>query len=135
MNIFQGNTSKKTQTYNGHILTISHSLKRGIKCRTNSCTTTFQQFMFSMFWYLQVHQPRQSSSIPCQVGCQFCKDKTKKFHRMHQNPNILGGSSSNRDNVRTQIQFWGKRQSQHHKKLCFVKNRSTYFYINSTRIS
>ena len=134
MNIFQGNTSKKTQTYNGHILTISHSLKRGIKCRTNSCTTTFQQ-IYIQYVLVPIGPPaKTNSSIPCQVECQFCKDKTKKFHRMHQNPNILGGSFSNRDNVRTQIQFWGKRQSQHHKKLCFVKNRSTYFYINSTRI-
>ena len=36
--------------------------------------------------------------------------KGKKFHRMNQGSNFLGGSFSNRDNVRALIQF--RRESQ-----------------------
>ena len=44
--------------------------------------------------------------------------RRKKLHRMNQGSNFLGGSFSNRDNVRAPIQFRRESQPQHLKR-CF----------------
>ena len=41
--------------------------------------------------------------------------RRKKLHRMNQGSNFLGGSFSNRDNVRAPIQFRRESQPQHLK--------------------
>ena len=46
---------------------------------------------------------------------------------------FLGGSFSNRNNVRASVQF--RRQSQpQHLKRWYLKNRPIHFHINSTRV-
>ena len=39
--------------------------------------------------------------------------RRKKLYRMNQGSNFLGGSFSNRDNVKASIQFRTERQPQH----------------------
>ena len=58
----------------------------------------------------------------------------KKLHRTDQGSNFLGGSFSNRDNVRASIQFRGERDTQHLKRWFFFKNWPIHFHINSTRV-
>ena len=60
--------------------------------------------------------------------------RRNKLHRTNQGSNFLGGSFSNRDNVRTPIQFRRESQSQHPKRLFFLKNRPIRFNINSTSV-
>ena len=58
--------------------------------------------------------------------------RRKKLHRTNQGCNFLGGSFSNRDNVRAPIQFRREGQPEHLKRWFFLKNRSTHFHINRT---
>ena len=60
--------------------------------------------------------------------------RRRKLHRTNQGSNFLGGSFSNRDNVRAPNQFRRKRQPQHLKRLFFLKNRPIHFHINNTSI-
>ena len=52
----------------------------------------------------------------------------KKLHRTNQVPNVLGGSFSNRDNLRAPFQFRGEKQPQHLKRQFFRQNRPINFY-------
>ena len=60
--------------------------------------------------------------------------RRKKRHRTNQGSNFLGGSFSNRNNVRASIQFGRERQPQHLKRRIFLKNRPIHFHINSTSL-
>ena len=60
--------------------------------------------------------------------------RRKKLHRMNQGSNFLGGSFSNRDNVRSPIQFRRESQPQHLKRCLLLKNRLIHFHINSTSV-
>ena len=60
--------------------------------------------------------------------------RRKKHHRTNQGSNFLGGSFSNRDNVRAPIQFRGESQPQHLKRWFFFKNRPIHFHINSNSV-
>ena len=60
--------------------------------------------------------------------------RRKKLHRTNQDSNFLGGSFSNRDNVRVPIQFIRESQPQHLKICFFLKIRAIHFYINSTSV-
>ena len=60
--------------------------------------------------------------------------RRKKLHRTNQGSNFLGGSFSNRDNVRAPIRFKRKSQPHHLKRLFFLKNRPVHFHINSTSV-
>ena len=51
---------------------------------------------------------------------------------MNYSSNFLGGTFSNRDNLRTPIQFRREGQPQHLKRLFFLKNRPIHFHINRT---
>ena len=62
------------------------------------------------------------------------KFRRKKLHRTNEGSNFLGGSFSNRDNVRVPIQFRRKSQPQHLKSWFFLKNRSIHFDINSISV-
>ena len=55
----------------------------------------------------------------------------KKLHRTNQGSNFLGGSFSNRDNVRAPIQFRRESQPQHAKRRFFLKSRPIHFHINA----
>ena len=61
--------------------------------------------------------------------------RRQKLHKTNQGSNFIGGSFSNRDNVRAPIQFRRERKSQHLKQRFFFKKRPIYFQINSTRIN
>ena len=61
--------------------------------------------------------------------------KRKKLHRMNQGSNFLGGSFSNRDNVRAPIQLGRENQPQHLKRWLFLENRPIHFHINNTSIN
>ena len=52
--------------------------------------------------------------------------RRKKLHRTNQGCNSLGGSFSNRDNVRAPIQFRRKSQRQHVKRSFFHKKRPIF---------
>ena len=58
--------------------------------------------------------------------------RRQKLHRKNQGSNFLGGSFSNRDNVRTPIQFRREGQPQYLKRRFFLKNRPIHFHINIT---
>ena len=58
--------------------------------------------------------------------------RRKKLHRAKQNSNFLGGSFSNKDDIRAPIQIRREKQSQHLKGWFFLKNRPIHFQINST---
>ena len=60
--------------------------------------------------------------------------RKKKLHRTNQGSNFLGGSLSNRMNVRAPIQFRRESQHQHLKRQFFLKNRPIPFHINSTSV-
>ena len=62
------------------------------------------------------------------------KFRKKKLHRTNQGSNFLGGSFSNRHNLRAPIQFRRESQLQHLKESFFFKNRPIHFHINSTSI-
>ena len=57
--------------------------------------------------------------------------KRKKCYKKNQDSNFLGGSFSNRGNVRVPIQFRRKKQPQHLKRQFFLKNRPIHFHINN----
>ena len=58
--------------------------------------------------------------------------RRKKLHRMNQSSNFLGGSFSNRDNVRAPIQFGRKSQPQHLNRWFFLKNRPMNLTLGDT---
>ena len=60
--------------------------------------------------------------------------RRKKLHRTNHSSNFLGGSFSNRDNVRAPIQFRRESQPQHLKRCFILKNRPIHFHINSTSV-
>ena len=84
-----------------------------------SCISVFEAYLkiSSNNWR---NQPRRDNSIPC-MGCgRFIKIKSKlrrkKLHRTNHGPNFLGGTFSNRDNVRALVQFRRETQPQHVKR-------------------
>ena len=86
---------------------MSQSFKRGSKRRNNSIitrstspdmTTVFHAWPYGRFIEIQSNLKRQ------------------KLHRTNQGSNFLGGSFSNRDNVRAPFQFNRESQSQHLKR-------------------
>ena len=60
--------------------------------------------------------------------------RRKKLHRTNQGSDFLRGSFSNRDNVRSPIQFRRESQPQHLKRCFILKNRPIHFHINSTSV-
>ena len=54
--------------------------------------------------------------------------------RTSQDTNLLGGSFSNRDNVRAPIQFRRESQLEHPKRQFFLKNRPIHFHINTIKV-
>ena len=54
----------------------------------------------------------------------------KKLHKTNQSSNFLGGSFSNRDNIRAQIQFRRESQTQHPKR-----EQTHPYYINNTSVT
>ena len=55
-----------------------------------------------------------------------------KPHGTNQGSNFLGGSFSNRNNIRGPIKFRRERQAHLFKRLFFLKNRPIHFHIYST---
>ena len=53
--------------------------------------------------------------------------RRKKFHRTNHGSNFLGGSFSNRENVRIPIQFRRESQPQYLKRSFFLKKRPIIF--------
>ena len=60
--------------------------------------------------------------------------RRKTFYRTNQCSNFLGGSFSNRVNVRAPIQFRWENQPQHLKRWLSLKNRPIHFHIISTGV-
>ena len=60
--------------------------------------------------------------------------RKKKLHRTNYSFNFLGGTSSNRDNVRAPIQFRREGQPKHLKRSFFLKKRPTHYHINRTSV-
>ena len=57
--------------------------------------------------------------------------RSKKLHRTSQGSDFLGGSFSNRDNIRAPIQFRRDGQLQHLKRWFFLENIPIHFHINT----
>ena len=60
--------------------------------------------------------------------------RRKKINRTDQGSNFLGGSFSNRKNLKAPIQFRTGSEPKYLKRLFFLKNRPIYFHINSTTV-
>ena len=71
----------------------------------------------------QKHQPRHYSSIPEKPS----NLRREKLHRTNQGSNFLWSSFSNRENLRTSIQFRRERQPKHLKRWFFLKNSPIHF--------
>ena len=93
---------------------MSQGFKKGCKWRTNSSTNRF-------LWLIQQFQVVTRSTSPHMTTVfhawpygRFIEIKSNlrrgKFHRTNQGSNFLGGSFTNRDNIRTPFQF--RRESQ-----------------------
>ena len=84
----------------------------------------------------QEHQPGNDNSIRCMAVWQIYRDteqpQEKELHRTNQGSNFLGGSFSNRVNVRAPIQLGRKSQLQHLQRQFFLRHRPIHFHINST---
>ena len=126
------------KTYAGNISTVSQGFKRGSKWRTNSPAYLFlwliQQFQVATRSTSQdittvFHTWKYGRFIEIQSNL-----TRKKLQRINPGSNFLGGSFSNRDNVRAPIQFRKESKLQHHKRWFFLKNRPIYFHIDSTRV-
>ena len=60
--------------------------------------------------------------------------RSKKLHRTNPGSNFLGGTFSNRYNVRAPIQFRREIQPQHLERQFFPENRPIHFHINTTHV-
>ena len=112
--------------------------RRGSKWRSNSPTYLFLQFVKHFWVAARSTNPDMATVFYGRSYGRFIEIqnnlKRKKLHRTNQGSNFLGGSFSNRDNVRAPIQIRGKRQPQHLKRLFFLKKRPIFFHINSTNV-
>ena len=61
--------------------------------------------------------------------------RRKKLHRTNQGSYFLGGSFSDRGNVRAPIQFGRESQPQHLKIQFFLKNRPIHFLVKQNQLS
>ena len=105
-----------------------------------------QQSCISIFYLIQQFQvATRSSSLNMTTVFHTClydrfieiqsNLRRKKLHqRTNQGSNYLGGSFSNRDHVRSPIQFQRESQPLYLKILFFLKNRLILFYINTTSV-
>ena len=59
--------------------------------------------------------------------------RRQKLHRKNQGSNFLGGSFSNRDNVKASIQF-GREMHPPASQMIFPQEQTIYFHINSTSV-
>ena len=79
-----------------------------------------------------------TTTLPARPCRRFIKIQSnlrrKKLHRTNQGSNFLGGSFSNRNNVRTSIQFRKERQPQHLKRRFFVRNRPIHFHMKGISV-
>ena len=73
------------------------------------------------------HQPRHDTVFHTLPYARFIEIQSnlmrKKLHRINQDSYFPGGRFSNRDNVRSPIQFRRESQPQHLEKSFFLKNR------------
>ena len=60
--------------------------------------------------------------------------RRKKLQRTNQGSNFLGGTFSNRDNVRAPIQLRRESQPQHLKRWLFLKYRPIHFHNSTTSV-
>ena len=117
---------------------MSQGFKRGSKSRTNSPTYLFLKLIQQFQVATRSTSPDMTALLHTWPYGRFIEIKSnlrrKKLHRTNQGSNFLGGSFSNRDNVRAPIQFRRKSQPQHLKRWFFLKNRPMHFHINSTSV-
>ena len=83
--------------------------------------------------------PAQNDShIPCMgygTFIEMLSNFRRKKLKNDQSSKILGGSFSNKDNMKSAIQFRRESQPQHLKKRFFLKNRPIHFQIKSTSVT
>ena len=83
---------------------------------SSDMTTVFHALPYGRFVEIQTNLRRQ------------------KLHRNNQGSNFLGGSFSNRDNVRAPIPFRRESQPKYLKRWFFLKNGPSHFHISSTSV-
>ena len=136
MNVYQSNTYGKDLSR--YISTMSEEFKRGNKWRTNSLPYLFLELFQQFQVATRSTSPDRTTVFHVWAYGRFIEIqinlRRKKLHRTNQGSNFDGGSFSNRDNVRAWIQFRKESQPQYLKRWFFLKNRSIYFYINSTSV-
>ena len=114
---------EKTQI--GCILMMSQGLKKSFKRGTNNPTSDLSEIFKKK---LGIPAQTLINSIQCKTFVVVMEIKSnlrrKKIHRTNHGPNFNRGSFSNRDNKRTPILFRGEGQSQHFKRLFFLKRQT-----------
>ena len=80
-------------------------------------------------------QPRYKNSISCMVKWQIYRDTEQPQEKeTNLGSNFLGGSFSNKHNIRAPVHFRRESQPQLLKRWVFLKNRPIHFHINSTSV-
>ena len=135
MNMYQSNTSwKRLKLANG----CWKWFKRGSKWRTNSPAYLFLQLIQQFQVATTSTSLDMTTVFHTWLYGRFIEIlsnlRGKKLHRTTQGSNFLGGSFSNRDNVRAPIQFRREGQPKHLKRWFFLKNRPIHFHINRTSV-
>ena len=134
VDIYQSNTYRKDLSWLH--LAMSQGFKGSNKWGTNSTAYPF-------LWLIQQFQvaiTTTSSDITAIFHTypygRFIDIQTnfrrRKLHRTNRDPNFLGGSFRNRDNVGAQIQSIRESQPQYFKRWFFFKKKPIHFHINST---
>ena len=114
---------------------MSQGFKKGSNWRTNSPVYLFLRLIQQFQVATRSTSPDMKAVFHIWLYGRFIEMqrnlRRKKLHRTNQGSNFLGGSFSNRDNVRVPIQFRRESQPQHLKRWFFLKNRPMHFHINS----
>ena len=114
---------------------MSQWFKRDSKWRTNSPAYLFLKLIKQFQVATRSTCPDMTRIYHAWPYGRFIEIKSnlrgKKIHTILRS-NFLGGSFSNRDNVRAPIKFKREGQPQHLKRLFFLKNRPIHFHINRT---
>ena len=117
---------------------MSQEFKRGSKWRTDSPTYSFLLLIQQFLVATRATSPDMTKVFHAWPNGRYTEIQNnlrrKKPHKMNPGSNFLGGSFSNRDNVRASIQFRRESQPQHLKRWFFLKNRPIHFHINSTSV-
>ena len=136
MNIYHSNTYRKDLSWLHFDTELRVQEMQQVKDQ-QSCIFIFVAYPTISISNLEL-QPDVTTLFHARLYGRFIKIHSNlrrmKLHKMNQGSKFLGGSFSNRDNVRAPIQFRRESQHQHLKRWIFIKNRPIHFHINNTSV-